>query len=327
MDQPLISIIVPIYKVEAYLHRCVDSILQQSYRNLEIILVDDGSPDKCPEICDSYLPKDSRIQVVHKKNGGLSDARNAGLDVAKGDYIAFIDSDDYIHPEMISTLFALLQSNGSDISVCNFTPFTEKVSLSNKEPVVCTLSGEAAAERLYQSQFATQTVVAWDKLYKRSLFENLRFEVGKFNEDEFFTYQVLFLAKKVTFTTQELYYYFIRSSGISQAITNPKSLDGLDAKQKAIQFYNSIGAVKILRKAVLSFLNFTAKRYLFVHRQKGNHQALLAEIKKRNSEVYNAHSSVLNLSEKCRAKAFLLFPLSFWIFFKYDKAKRKLFKN
>ena len=179
MDQPLISIIVPIYKVEAYLHRCVDSILQQSYRNLEIILVDDGSPDKCPGICDSYLPKDSRIQVVHKKNGGLSDARNAGL----------------------------------------------------------------------------------------------------------------------------------------------------NAKQKAIQFYNSIGAVKILRKAVLSFLNFTAKRYLFVHRQKGNHQALLAEIKKRNGEVYNAHTSVLNLSEKCRAKAFLLFPLSFWIFFKYDKAKRKLFKN
>lgn len=324
MDQPLISIIVPIYKVEAYLPRCVDSILRQTYRNLEIILIDDGSPDKCPEICDSYIQKDSRIQVIHKKNGGLSDARNAGLDVAKGEFIAFIDSDDYVHPEMISTLFSLLKDNGSDISVCNFTPFTEKTSPSNKKPVICTLSGKAAAQRLYQSQFATQTVVAWDKLYKRKLFDHLRFEVGKFNEDEFFTYQVLFLAQKVTFTTQELYYYFIRDTGISQAITNPKSLDGLDAKQKAIQFYNSNNEVEILRMAVLSFLNFTAKRYLFVHRQKGDHSALLAEIKKRNNDVYNAHSALLNLPEKCRAKAFLIFPLSFWIFFKYDKAKRIL---
>lgn len=324
MDSPLISIIVPIYKVEAYLSRCIDSILKQSYRHLEIILVDDGSPDNCPQICDNYAEKDSRIRVVHKKNGGLSDARNAGLDIANGEFISFIDSDDYIHPEMISTLFELLKSNDADISVCNFTPFTGTVSPSSKAPVIHTLSGKDAAKRLYQSQYATQTVVAWDKLYKRSLFDHLRFEVGKFNEDEFFSYKALYAANKVTFTSQELYYYFIRTTGISQAITDPRSLNGLDAKMEAIQFYKEKGSTDILRSAVLSFLNFSAKRYCFVTRQKGNHQELLDEIQKRHAAVYRNNSSLLRISERFRARTFLFFPLLYWFFIKYDKAKRKI---
>lgn len=327
MNYPLISIIVPIYKVEAYLSRCIDSILQQSYHHLEIILVDDSSPDNCPKICDAYAQKDSRILVVHKKNGGLSEARNAGLDIASGEFISFIDSDDYVHPEMIATLIQLLQSNDSDISVCNFTPFTKKVSSSNNIPVIETLSGEEAAERLYKRRYATQTVVAWDKLYKRSIFDKLRFEVGKFNEDEFFTYQALLLAKKVTFTSQELYYYFIRNTGISQAITNPKSLDGLDAKAKAIRFYHKMGYTKLLHSSILSFLNFTAKRYCFVHRQPGKHKELLAEIKRRNAEVYLKYSALLNFSERSRFKTFLAFPLLYWVFIKYDKIQHKLFKN
>ncbi|MDY5030028.1 glycosyltransferase [Hallerella succinigenes] len=323
MEKPLISIIVPIYRVEAYLSRCIDSILNQSYRNLEIILVDDGSPDSCPKICNEYAEKDARIRVVHKKNGGLSDARNAGIDIANGKYISFIDSDDYIHPEMISTLFDLLKSNDADISVCNFTPFTERVSPLNKAPTIDTLSGKDAAKRLYQSQYATQTVVAWDKLYKRSLFDHLRFKVGKFNEDEFFSYRALYLANKVVFTSQELYFYFIRTTGISKAITDPRSLNGLDAKIEAIQFYKENGSTDILRSAVLSFLNFSAKRYCFVSRQKGNHQELLGEIKKRHATVYCSNSSLLRISERFRARTFLFFPLLYWFFIKFDKAKRK----
>ena len=302
MEKPLISIIVPIYRVEAYLSRCIASILNQSYRNLEIILVAAGSPDSCPKICNEYAEKDARIRVVHKKNGGLSDARNAGIDIANGKYISFIDSDDYIHPEMISTLFDLLKSNDADISVCNFTPFTESVSPLNKAPTIDTLSGKDAAKRLYQSQYATQTVVAWDKLYKRSLFDHLRFKVGKFNEDEFFSYRALYLANKVVFTSQELYFYFIRTTGISKAITDPRSLNSLDAKIEAIQFY---------------------KQNCVVSRQKGNHQELLGEIKKRHATVYCSNSSLLRISERFRARTFLFFPLLYWFFIKFDKAKRK----
>ena len=326
MDTSLISIIVPIYKVEPYLPRCIDSIINQTYQNIEIILVDDGSPDNCSQICDEYQQKDSRIKVIHKSNGGLSDARNAGLDIAQGEFIVFVDSDDFIHPEMVAILFELLQKNGSDISICNFVPFTQNITTSNKTPVIETISGKEAALRLYQKEYTTQAVVAWDKLYKKSVFKNLRFKVGKFNEDEFFSYKALLNAPKVTFTSQELYYYFIRDTGISKAITNPKSLDGLDAKIEAIDYYRKNNQLEILKAAVLSFLYFTAKRYCFVSRQKGKYEQLLAEIRKRHSKVYKENSSLLPLSQKWRAASFQFFPLSFWFFLKYDKFKQKMQK-
>ena len=214
---------------------------------------------------------------------------------------------------MVAILFELLQKNGSDISICNFVPFTQNITTSNKTPVIETISGKEAALRLYQKEYTTQAVVAWDKLYKKSVFKNLRFKVGKFNEDEFFSYKALLNAPKVTFTSQELYYYFIRDTGISKAITNPKSLDGLDAKIEAIDYYRKNNQLEILKAAVLSFLYFTAKRYCFVSR-------------KRHSKVYKENSSLLPLSQKWRAASFQFFPLSFWFFLKYDKFKQKMQK-
>ena len=116
----LISVIIPIYRVELYLKECIDSVLNQTYKNMEIILVDDGSDDNCPNICDAYKKKDSRIQVIHKKNGGLSDARNAGIEIAKGEYICFIDSDDVIHPSFLQILYEDLIETGSDMSICHY---------------------------------------------------------------------------------------------------------------------------------------------------------------------------------------------------------------
>ncbi|SHK75992.1 MULTISPECIES: glycosyltransferase [unclassified Fibrobacter] len=326
MGQSLISIIVPIYKVEPYLHRCVDSIINQTYQDLEIILVDDGSPDNCPQICDEYQQKDSRIKVIHKPNGGLSDARNAGLDIAQGEYIIFVDSDDFIHPEMAAVLFELLQKNGSDIAICNFVPFTHDVTTSNEAPVVETLSGEEAALRLYQKEYTTQSVVAWDKIYKKSVFNNLRFKVGKFNEDEFFSYKAMLSSSKITYTSQELYYYFLRDTGISKAITNPKSLDGLEAKQEAIAYYRENKHFALLRAAVSSFLNFTAKRYCFVHHQKGNHKNLLAEIKKHHFKVFSENKFVLDKRLTRRAQVFQFMPLLYWFFIKYDKFRQQIQK-
>lgn len=328
MNQALISVIVPIYNVEKYLPRCIDSLIHQSYANLEIILVDDGSPDNCPDICDDYAKIDNRIQVIHKENGGLSDARNVGFEHSTGEYIAFIDSDDYVHPQMLEILYRLLLEENSEIAVCNFQPFTKTAPENHSEKIqIESLSGLDAAKRLYQRVYATQTVVAWDKLYSKHIIAENRFIVGKFNEDEFFSYKALIQASRVTFTSQKLYYYLIRATGISQAITNPKSLDGLDAKQEAIQFYKKNGFHALLQLAVSSFLNFSAKRYCFVKRQSGNHRELLKELKLRHKKVLQEFSRTISQSERFRAIIFQLYPFSFWLFIKYDKIRfKQLFK-
>lgn len=324
MNQPLISVIVPIYNVEKYLPRCINSIIHQSYTNLEIILVDDGSPDNCAAICDDYANRDSRIHVIHKKNGGLSDARNIGFEHSTGEYIAFIDSDDYVHPQMLEILYQLSLEEHSEIAVCNFQPFLKTAPENLTEAIqIETLSGIDAAKRLYQRDHATQAVVVWNKLYCRHIIAKNRFIVGKFNEDEYFSYKALIQASKVTFTSQKLYYYLIRSTGISQAITNPKSLDGLDAKQEAIQFYKKNDLRFLLQLAVSSFLNFSAKRYCFVQRQSGNNRELLKELKLRHKKVFQEFSSTISQSERFRARIFQLFPFLFWFFIKYDKMKYK----
>lgn len=328
MNRALISVVVPIYNVEKYLPRCIDSLVHQSYTNLEIILVDDGSPDNCPTICDDYADRDSRIQVIHKINGGLSDARNVGFEHSTGKYVAFIDSDDYVHPQMLEILYRLLLEEHSEIAICNFQPFTETATENHSEKIqIESFSGLDAAKRLYQREYATQTVVAWDKLYCRHIIAKNRFIVGKFNEDEFFSYKALIQASKVTFTSQKLYYYLIRATGISQAITNPKSLDGLDAKQEAILFYKKNGFHSLLQSAVSSFLNFSAKRYCFVKRQCGNNRELLKELKLRHKKVFREFSSSLSQCERFRARIFQLYPFLFWFFIKYDKMKYKHMSN
>ena len=168
--EELISIIVPIYRVEKYLNRCIDSILSQSYRNLEIILVDDGSPDNCSIICEEYAKKDKRIKVIHKKNGGLSEARNYGIEASTGDYIMFVDSDDYISKDMCKTLLINALENNADIVVCNFKEvYTDKVEKINKQCIKGNLEVISNIEVLYKYLLKTtiDMVVVWNKLYKR----------------------------------------------------------------------------------------------------------------------------------------------------------------
>ena len=180
--KPLISVIVPIYKVEKYLTICVDSLLHQSYGNLEIILVDDGSPDECPAICDQYQNKDNRIKVIHKKNGGLSDARNAGLDIAQGEYVAFVDSDDFIDEDYICKLYDALQQNRASIAVCGIQIIDE----SNKvtEQIYVTqdkkqelYTGREIIKKELQGEWVF--VTAWGALYDAKIFKELRFQCGR----------------------------------------------------------------------------------------------------------------------------------------------------
>ncbi len=218
MSLPLISVIIPIYKVEDYLRECVDSVLNQTYQNLEVILVDDGSPDRCGVICDEYAAKDTRITVIHKENGGLSDARNAGLDIAKGEYISFVDSDDFVHPQFIETLYTALTENNADVSFCDFLRFRdgEKIVINpttdDKKTVV--LSSEEMVNTLYNSDWVPKNIVVWNKLYKRTIFTSLRFPKGLNHEDEYIFLDVYTNIKKVVFVDSALLFYRTRDESI-----------------------------------------------------------------------------------------------------------------
>lgn len=236
---PKISIVVPIYKVEAYLNHCVKSIVEQTYTNIEIILVDDGSPDHCPALCDAWAEKDDRIRIIHKKNGGLSDARNAGIDAATGEYILFIDSDDYIADDMCKKMIDVAQNNKSDMIICNFIwKYPEKEII---QPMVTgdTIQNFSNIEllRLFFMKKTVELTVAWNKLYRRQLFftsEHIRYPVGKLHEDEFTTYRLVHEAKKIMVIPDALYYYVQRSASIMSAF-KPKNLtDSIAAAESYI---------------------------------------------------------------------------------------------
>lgn len=211
-----VSIIVPIYKVEAYLDKCVESIVNQTYSNLEIILVDDGSPDNCPKICDEWAKKDERIRVIHKPNGGLSDARNAGMAVATGEYISFVDSDDWIECNMIETLYNEIIFSDSDIAACGIRMVWDDGRSDKILTKMCGkkvfYSTEETMLNLMQEMCILQTV--WNKLYKRKNIENIAFPVGKINEDEFWTWKAIANSNKVVFIDIPLYNYLQRSGSI-----------------------------------------------------------------------------------------------------------------
>lgn len=231
----LISVIVPVYNVEKYLDRCVQSIVDQTYRNLEIILVDDGSPDNCGAMCDAWAAKDSRIKVIHKENGGLSDARNAGMAAATGTLMGFVDSDDWVDADYIAGMYHALCETGSDIAACDVCTIPEGDESfpdgGSGECTVCTPE-QAIGSILQGKQFRA---VAWNKLYKRELLRQERFPIGKYHEDEFFTYRILAKAKKLVYVDRPLYFYLQRQGSIMHTISY-KHLDALDAYLERLAF-------------------------------------------------------------------------------------------
>lgn len=232
MKKPLISVIVPVYKVEKYLNRCVESIIVQTYSNLEIILIDDGSPDECPSMCDNWAKKDSRIKVIHKTNGGLSDARNAGIEVATGELIGFVDSDDWIAPDMYQHLYEAMQADDSDIAACGVEIVWENGNVSQMltKSGNCVLNKEKAMKALIEESWIKQPV--WYKLYKTDLIRNILFPIGKYHEDVFWSYQAIGAAERVSVTDRIGYYYWQRSGSIMGEAYSLKRLDAIEALEQ-----------------------------------------------------------------------------------------------
>lgn len=231
---PEISVIVPVYRVEPYLRRCVDSILSQTFTDFELILVDDGSPDNCGAICDEYALKDSRVRVIHKQNGGLSDARNAGIDIAQGNYLTFVDSDDWVHKSYLIALYNAIISTGCIISVCSFINVNDYIDDNN----VIFNSSICDGLSLYNRN-RTIATIACGKLYAQSLFSRHRYPVGKIHEDEFVTYKLLYESGNIAYINASLYYYFQNDSGITHQAYTVKKLDLVEAVEGQCQFFKA----------------------------------------------------------------------------------------
>lgn len=232
---PQISIIVPVYKVEPYLRRCVDSILNQTFTDFELILVDDGSPDNCGVICDEYAAKDNRVHVIHQKNGGLSAARNAGIDWAfahsDSSWLTFVDSDDWIHPQMLEILYHTAVDNHVKVSICSFA-----ITHGEKPEV---LPDEYKVSIYTPADFYNS--VAWGKLYYKNCFQNIRYPVGRIHEDEFTTYRILFQQEKIAVTEAPLYFYYQNTQSIMHTKWSPKRLDSVIALREQTEFFKGHG--------------------------------------------------------------------------------------
>lgn len=248
----MISVIVPVYKVEPYLRRCVDSILAQTYADFELILVDDGSPDNCGAICDSYAEQDARVRVIHQENGGLSAARNAGIEAAQGEYLTFIDSDDLITVDCLEILYLTLNKAGADIAVGDMQTFEDGEDVCTQvqpgEEVPTVMSGREACLSIYRMD-GKVPVMAWGKLYKAGLFEGIRYPVGMIHEDDATTPKLLYRAKKVTLTSDRLYCYRQRQGSIMSSDYSVRHFDIVFATDKSIQFLMENGAYDIVEKA------------------------------------------------------------------------------
>lgn len=220
-DFPLISVIVPVYKVERYLDRCVQSIVDQTYRNLEIILVDDGSPDSCPDMCDAWIAKDYRIRVIHQENQGLGAARNSGIESSTGELIGFVDSDDWLEPTMYEALFNSLKNNDADISMtASIMEYPDGRQICHYQPNVHLVMTTSESFK-YVNLPGYSTISAWSKLIKRSVLGDIRFPEGCVNgEDTRFTYEVFAASKRTTFDSVPLYHYRITEGSLSRTYTN-----------------------------------------------------------------------------------------------------------
>lgn len=244
-DKPLISVIIPVYRVESTLDRCVRSVANQTYRNLEIILIDDGSPDGCPDLCDAWARRDGRIRVIHQRNQGLSAARNTGLSHMHGEYVAFVDSDDYVEPGFIELLLAALQRNKVDLAVSAILRETADGTILTHHygaPARSTVDvWDAHRCMTMRDGQGTSLIVAWNKLYVSRLWQSVRFPVGKLHEDEFVFHRIIAQCARVVLLPEELYHYVDTPKSIMNTGFSIRNLDRLEAKVDRVRFYTSMG--------------------------------------------------------------------------------------
>ena len=307
MNEELVSVIVPIYKVEKYLNNCIESIIKQTYKNMQIILIDDGSPDNCGKICDEYKLKDARIEVIHKKNGGLSDARNCGIDMARGKYIVFIDSDDYIDKYYIEKLYMAIKKEGVKLAQCNILRVDDEKNILKKigyeKKVV--KSGKNIIKEQYGVHVIENTVV-WNKMYAIELFKDIRFPVGKIHEDEFTTYKILYNLDKVAIIDDYLYYYRENDDSIMKQKFNIRNLDRLDAYKDKMYFFQK-RETDIFIKALIRYIEEIKTDYMKAKKYMVNFNEFKDKLLNEYRRVYYLLIKQKKISLKYKIKMFVFY--------------------
>lgn len=256
--KPLVSVIVPCYKVEQYLPNCIESIINQSYENWELILVDDGSPDKCGDICDEYAKQDNRISVIHKENGGLSSARNAGMKIMEGDFVTFLDSDDYLHMDTLKILVGYAEKYESQLVQCDFVRGNEiKFPIWKGDEKITEYDNHTIF-----TKFAAKIIMC-GKLYKRDLFDGIIMPEGIINEDDWTTWKLYYRASKIIVTNRPLYYYTVNPNSIMSMVKKKPDTTYYGAYDERIQFFveneekdlETVSRLQFCKSFLLSYSN------------------------------------------------------------------------
>lgn len=303
----LISIIVPAYNVEDLVEKCLYSICVQTYKKIEIIVVDDGSTDKTRQICEDYAAKDSRIIVVTQENGGLSAARNKGMQVAHGNYYMFVDSDDYINHNMVSVLYKNLREYEADISMCDFLKIYEgeddSTALTLQDPVVDQIKSYESSQVMEMLwTVGQQTVIAWNKLYKKSIFENLFYPVGLLHEDEHLIHYLLERCRRLVYDNRQLYYYLQRKEGSLTSVISWKNIHcSALAFIDRICFFEKKQDEHHLYKSLERLTKYIVWKYKFLDK---------AEQKKELLSMFRKYIFFYKKSEKACEKSYWLFYIS-----------------
>lgn len=315
MDIDLISIVVPIYKVEEYLDENIKSLLNQTYKNLEIILVDDGSPDNCGKICDEYASKDSRIKVIHKKNGGLSDARNHGINIATGKYIVFVDSDDYLDTRYIELLYNAIKVDNAKVSQCGVLIVNDEKEILNKHGYLNnqTKSGREMLKDLYYDH-GLENVVVWNKMYSIELFKDIRYPVGKIHEDEFITYKIIYNLERIAIVNEYLYNYRQNENSIIGKKYNIKRLDVIEAFEEKVIFFKEKEEIELYQLAVMSYLWQIREAYMNTRKHISDSKHIQKELirKYRNNFKVFLKNTNQNIIKKMKMLIFYISPDLFY---------------
>lgn len=310
MAEDIVSVIVSVYMGEQWLERCVSSIQKQTYENIEIILVDDGSPDRSGDICDRLAEADKRIKVIHKANGGLSDARNAGIAAAMGAFIMHVDEDDYIHPHMVEIMHRTMKDTDADIVVCDFLTIPDEViefpPVSQKVKQIC-FEGQDIMNQLWYRNL--RTVIVWNKIYKKSIYDAVHYVKGKIHDDESTIHYILDQCKRVVYIEEPLYYYVQREGSITSGKDWRYYADMYEICVERLNFLQDRGYNQMVLFTKLDILHFIATNY---RRVKGRKETLemLESMKKLFAELLGEEEvkNALTLEQRRQYQWFLRSP-------------------
>ena len=326
-NMPKVSIIVPVYNVEKYLDRCIQSILHQTFLDFEVILIDDGSPDNCPQMCDEYAKQDPRIRVIHQENAGQSVARNKGLDVAKGEFIAFVDSDDWIHPCFLDTLLSNALDTHADVSVCTYKEVTAKNpdDVLTKKPIK-TYEGKDCVRKSLLREINCDIWLLWNKLYRRKCFQTIRLPEGRIYEDNATVYKILYESDKVAVCDQVLYYYFQNETSTVHQPFQRKHLSHLFVPFEMIAYFTKKKDMPLVEKANQIYLKELATKFQKV--RKHLNCTAIEDVLKANLRIqYAQEKTKYPINMKTYPQVIeILFPRRAWIYWTWQGLKKK-FRN